>query len=96
MTIIAEESHEAAAGSTLFQQFYDGLSKFHNPEDSFEMAEEFEDICNDHLNIFDSLKKKRNHKAEPSGMIERMVKLERNTWRLVRIIFEDRLKTREF
>lgn len=95
LTIIEEESHEVPTGSTLYQQFYDGLNKYQNPEYSFEMTQEFEDICNDHLNIFDSLKKKRSRKVEPSVRIEKMVKLERNTWRLARIIYEDRLKSRK-
>lgn len=95
LTIIEEESHEVPTGSTLYQQFYDGLNKYQDPEYSFDMIQEFEDICNDHLNIFDSLKKKRSRKLEPSVRIEKMVKLERNTWRLARIIYEDRLKNRK-
>lgn len=71
------------------------MSKFPNTEDSFEMIQEFEEICNDHLNVFDNMKKKRNRKLEPTGRVEKMVELERNSWRLARIIYEDRLKSCE-
>ncbi|KAI1285226.1 Nuclear pore complex protein [Halotydeus destructor] len=94
---VADDGNEFSESyATLFYQFEEGLHKFLKADDPFELSKEFEEICIDHLNVFQSLKKKRStlNNAGKEKMlfdIENMLRLERNTWRLSRILCEDRI-----
>lgn len=95
-TLVEAPDQLAESCSTLLQQFLQGLVSVEKSENPFELANEFEEICNDHLKVFLSLNKRQNLDTTqtftlPIGL-DQMLRLERDTWRLSRILYEDRFK----
>jgi Nuclear pore protein 84 / 107 len=92
-----EESFSSDSALTLYQQFFETNQKYAANEDNvFEMLTEFELLCCDHLMVTSSLmKSKVRHSAETKDMnkLENVFRLERNSWRVFRAVFEDRTKS---
>lgn len=78
--------------TSLCHQFLDALEKHADPSEVFDLAAESEDICSDHLRILERLKKQRagNSSSVPSDFLS-MIRYERNSWRLARSLYSDRL-----
>lgn len=86
------------ACSTLYQQFCEGQQKHNLEEDALDALREFEEICCDHLNILDQIKRQRTSEQVSrfdaplvSEEALKMLRLERDTWRLARILVGDRV-----
>lgn len=84
-------SPSSESWTTLCHQFLDALEKHTDPGEVFDLAKESEDICSDHLNILEQLKKQRaaNTSSVPSDILS-MLRFERNSWRLARSLYLDR------
>lgn len=98
-TFIATTQHHFTPSSpsneswtTLCYQFLDALAKHSKSEEVFDLAQESEEICSDHLSILERLKRERtvNSSSLSNGMLSTL-KFERNSWRLVRSLFMDRI-----
>ncbi|CAG2104167.1 unnamed protein product [Medioppia subpectinata] len=92
-TLMAAEEDSSL---TLYHQFFEANQKYSESEDNvFEMLTEFELLCCDHLIVTSNLMKSRvRHSVESKDMtkLENLFRLERNSWRVFRAMFEDRLK----
>lgn len=104
MTAVTEEEEDTVqvadeACGTLYQQFLDGQHKYHMEDDVFDLLKEYEGICADHLQVLDQLKRQRTKKGlrfdetVVSAEILRMLQLERNSWRLTRSLYYDRIRS---
>ena len=104
MTVVAEEEDDTVqvadeACGTLYQQFLEGQQKYHIEDDVFDLVKEYEGICADHLQVLDQLKRQRTKKGirsddqVVSAEILRMLQLERNSWRLTRSLYYDRIRS---
>ena len=90
--------------ATLYQQFLEGHQKhpLEEPleEDVWNLVQEYEQVCVDHLNVLEELKSKRSNTVSRfdtpviSDNVLRMLRLERNSWRLIRILSLDRVHDR--
>ena len=78
--------------STLFIQFFEGQKKFPLHSDVLDISKEHEDICCDHLSVIDTFRQKKGRKIGSDSRTERMLRMERNSWRLARILYEDRIR----
>ncbi|XP_054153738.1 nuclear pore complex protein Nup107-like [Oppia nitens] len=94
-----DETITARSSLTVCQQFFETNQKYSIDVDNiFEMLTEFELLCCDHLVVTaNMLKSKVRHLAESQDMnkLENVFRLERNSWRLIRAIFEDRLRSED-
>lgn len=85
--------------STLNLLFCNGVQRFYQNEhdDPFELADEFQEVCCDYIKVFRDLKKKRptlstiSQDQLLSTNLLKMIRIERNTWRLAYILFKNRL-----
>lgn len=104
MTVVAEEEEtvqldQNEACGTLYQQFLEGQQKYHIEDDVFDLVKEYEGICADHLQVLDQLKRQRTKKgmraddSVVSADLLRMLQLERNSWRLTRSLYYDRIRS---
>jgi len=87
---------------TMYQQFYEEALKSSQDDDQvWQMVQEYEQICSDHLSVLEELKRKRSQSSSRfdspvvSDQVLKMLRLERNTWRLVHRIFLDRVSERQ-
>lgn len=82
---------------TLFKSFLDCKKKSNEYYDIFSLIKEYEEQCCDHLSVLLSLKESRL-KMDPKDFtnlppeMETFLRCERNSWRLVRALFEDKIK----
>lgn len=95
---LVDDHNETDSYSTLYTQFLDGLLRFNASEDPFELSMEFEEVCTDHLNIFSQLKRNKldldsSQSYNVPFAFDNMLRMERNTWRLARILYQDRTQT---
>lgn len=83
---------------TIFQQFYDTFHDYQLSQDVFTMLLGFETLTIEYLHFIEVQKKRYNihgsdsSKLWPNGS-EQLIRSERNSWRLIRILFEDRIKS---
>jgi len=93
---IAQESNLLEPCLTLYQQFFEANQKYAiNDENVFVMLREYELLCCDHLMVTSNLiKSKVRHLSESINMnkLENLLRLERNSWRLTKTLFEDRIR----
>ena len=100
--VVGDATAETCA--TLYQQFLEAHHRhpLEGPfeEDSWAVIDEYADVCCDHLNVLEELKKKRsdniNRFDSPiiSDNVLNMLRLERNSWRLIRLLYLDRVNER--
>lgn len=92
-----QEEEDETCG-TLYQQFLEAQQKYHIEEDIFDLTKEYESICCDHLLVLDRLKQHRIKRGIGTGADStvsaealRMLQLERNSWRLTRSLYSNRV-----
>jgi len=82
---------------TLFKSFLECNKKSTEYLDIFSLVKEYEEQCCDHLSVLLSLKETRlkmDHKELTNlpPKMETLLRCERNSWRLIRALFEDKIK----
>jgi hypothetical protein len=91
-----EESVILEPSLTLYQQFFEANQKYAiNDENVFIMLREFELLCSDHLIVNSNLIKSKVRPISESQQMNKFVnllRLERNSWRLAKVMFEDKAK----
>ena len=89
-----EDSFALGSSISLYNQFFEAIQKYGTNDDNiFEMLSEFELLCCDHLTVTSNLiKSKVRNTVESQNMnkLENLLRLERNSWRLFKSIFEDK------
>ncbi|XP_015789008.1 nuclear pore complex protein Nup107 [Tetranychus urticae] len=84
---------------TLFKSFLESKKRLDEDLDLFTLAEEYEKQCCDHLSVLMSLK--TGQPMDPKDVttlpprMETLLRSERNSWRIIRGLFEDRVKSAE-
>jgi len=81
----------------LFKQFFEAKQKFKKLDEIFDLIKEYEDLCNDYLTVMTSLQKSKgnmsfNQVTRFSTKLKQTLKSELFAWRLIRTLYEDRLK----
>lgn len=82
---------------TLFKSFLESKKRLDEDLDLFTLAEEYEKQCCDHLTVLMSLK--TGQPMDPKDVttlpprMETLLRSERNSWRIIRGLFEDRVKS---
>lgn len=81
---------------TLFKSFLESKKRLEVDLELFSLAEEYEKQCCDHLQVLMSLKSGQT--IDPKELttlppkMEMLLRSERNSWRLIRGLFEDRVR----
>lgn len=81
----------------LFRQFFEAKQKFKKLDEVFDLVKEYEDLCNDYLTVMTSLQKNKanlsfNQVSNFTAKLKQTLKSELFAWRLIRTLYEDRLK----
>lgn len=81
----------------LFKQFFDAKQKFKKLDEIFDLVKEYEDLCSDYLTVMSNLKRQKtshslNSQLNFSLKLKQTLKSELFAWRLIRSLYEDRLK----
>ncbi|RWS04618.1 nuclear pore complex protein Nup107-like isoform X1, partial [Dinothrombium tinctorium] len=89
-----KSKQELQPNTVILQQFLEAKRKYSKIEQIFDLLQEYENICSDHLTVLLNLKSKTHTEAEEFIITqkEEFLRNERNTWRLARVLYEDRLK----
>ncbi|RWS22909.1 nuclear pore complex protein Nup107-like isoform X1, partial [Leptotrombidium deliense] len=77
--------------SILFEDFLEAKRKYPKNDQLFDLLQEYEDLCSDNLTVLLNLVSKTRD-AHSLSRCENMLRNERNTWRLLRVLYEDRFK----
>lgn len=81
----------------LFRQFFEAKKKFKKLDEVFDLVKEYEDLCNDYLTVMNDLKRNKanstmNQPSNFTAKLKQTLKSELFAWRLIRTLYEDRLK----
>lgn len=81
----------------LFRQFFEAKQRFQKLDEVFDLVKEYEELCNDYLTVMSSLQKSKanlsaNQVSNFTAKLKQTLKSELFAWRLIRALYEDRLK----
>lgn len=96
-TIKTEDAEQNEHQFILFRQFFEAKQKFKKLDEVFDLVKEYEELCNDYLTVMGSLQKSKanlsvNQATNFTTKIKQTLKSELFAWRLIRALYEDRLK----
>ena len=81
----------------LFRQFFEAKQKFKRLDEVFDLVKEYEELCNAYLTVMTNLQTNKsnltfNQVTNFTTKLKQTLKSELFAWRLIRTLYEDRLK----